>query len=728
MQKLNCSIILLYLLLMGSVAGAQQLSVSIISSEDVPCNGDSTGFIQAFATGGTPSYTYQWDDPSAQNTAFAANLPAGTWTVTVTDAMGDTASASQTIDEPNVLSNTISITDASGCGSCDGLATLNVGGGAPPFLYQWDDPGFQTTSSATGLCANAYSVVISDVNGCLTVSNITVDEPIGMTLSSSSTNPTSCGISDGTASVLVSGGITPYSYLWDDLGTQSTSTAVGLIAGGYSVSVTDSAGCVEVANVTISDLGAPAISITNIIELVCSGNNTGSATIEVSGGTAPFTYQWDDISLQTDSIATGLAEGTYNAMVTDANGCSSTESVSISSPSALTGLVTSSSNTKCFGSCDGSATITVNGGTTPYSYQWNPDTANQNSATAIGMCEGSYIVLVTDSSGCTVSDSFAISQPLSLSLDSVSNEATCNNSNGTAIVLSSGGTAPYSYLWQSGSTINVENNLTAGSYNCTVTDSLGCSESIEVIVAQSGSPAITATGFDVTCFGGNNGTANTSVIGGTAPFSYQWDDNQSQTSSTAIELVLGTYNVTVVDANNCIETTSVTLSTTSDLGLSAEASNENCGKADGTTTAIPSGGLSPFIYIWDDPNSRTSAIAAELSAGVYSVSITDGDGCVLIETIEIVNDILSCLVDIPNTFTPNDDGVNDNWEISGTERYPEIVVEVYNRWGSLIFSSRGYTSPWEGDYKGKELPMADYYYIITLGEGESFTGTITIMK
>jgi len=793
------------LLFLCNSANSQSLSVSVVSSADVFCNGDSTGSIQAFAAGGVPTYTYQWDDPNAQITALATDLPTGTWTVTVTDAVGDTATASQTINEPNPLTNIVSFTDAGGCGACDGSATANIASGTPPYTYQWDDPNFQTNPSANGLCTGFYNVIVTDINGCSITSGVTITDPAGMTLTTSTTDPSFCGISNGTASISVSGGTAPYNYLWNDSGMQTTSTATGLAAGVYSVIVTDSVGCTAVNNLTLNDPGAPTLTVSNINNISCNGSSNGSATVSATGGSLPYSYQWNDTNSQTNSSATGLSAGTYNVTVTGSIGCSSTESVSITEPPVLNGVVTSSKNVSCSGNCDGQATITVNGGSVPYTYQWDPDTSGQNSATATGLCTGEYSVTVTDSNGCIVSDSVVIFQPAAISLDSITVDATCGNSNGSAIVIVTGGTTPYAYAWSSGGNSDTENGLSMGTYICMVTDSNGCSETIEVIINESNAPSVLTVSSDVSCNGGNDGIAVAVVSGGTLPYTYQWDDPllqstdsadgliagtyavtitdsagclgsdsvsisepeilslttsvnaetcpasndgsafvnvsggilpytyfwndpNNQTTDTAIGLNAGIYNVTVTDKNNCSETATAAVNSASNLALAVSATNENCGAADGVAIANSFGGAPPYTYLWDDPNNQTTPAASELSSGVYTVNLTDGDGCVISDTAGITNDIQTCLVDIPNTFTPNGDGVNDTWEIKGIELYPDMTVEVFNRWGSRVFESQGYSEPWNGNYKGKELPMADYYYIIMLNKEESFTGTITIMK
>ncbi|MFH1319889.1 MAG: gliding motility-associated C-terminal domain-containing protein [Bacteroidota bacterium] len=235
----------------------------------------------------------------------------------------------------------------------------------------------------------------------------------------------------------------------------------------------------------------------------------------------------------------------------------------------------------------------------------------------------------------------------------------------------------------------------------------------------------------VTCFGDSAGSATVSATGGTAPFSYLWNDPNSQTDSIATGLLAGTYNVSVTDSNGCIVNNPVTITEPLDISLVLNSTDENCpGKGDGAIDLTVTGGISPYTNYWLPGGEITEDISG-LQEGVYIVIITDAINCLASDTVLISTLQAECpdSLNIPSSFTPNNDGTNDTWIIRGIELYPEIVVEIYNRWGSLMFSSKGYGEPWDGIYYGEPVPSATYYYIIILDEDqEPITGTVTVVR
>lgn len=446
-------------------------SASISASTDVSCNGGSDGTATVTATGGTPAYSYLWNDAGAQTTATATGLPAGSYMVTVTDGNGCATTASVTITEPTALASTGSSTNAN-CGSSDGSATATASGGTAPYTYLWDDPGTQTTSTATGLAAGSYNCTITDANGCTTVQNVVVNNNGGPTVSATSTDVSCNGGSDGTATANATGGTGTYTYLWDDTGAQTTQTATGLSAGTYTVIVTDGNGCSNSASVTISE---PTVvtGTTTATDATC-GNADGTASVNATGGTPGYTYLWDDPGAQTTATATGLAAGTYTVTITDANGCTATATATVNNAGAPTVTVTST-DVSCNGDSDGTATATATGGTPPYTYLWD-DAGAQTTATATGLPAGTYSVTVTDGNGCAAVASVTITEPapLSITVDLVTNPSSGTATDGAIDVTVSGGTMPYTYSWTGGATTEDLSNVGVGSYTLTVTDANGC--------------------------------------------------------------------------------------------------------------------------------------------------------------------------------------------------------------------------------------------------------------
>lgn len=342
-----------------------------------------------------------------------------------------------------------------------GQATANFGAAAASDCYCMSLMGlYYQTTACTTCTPSAVSVTVTPT-------------------------PATCGASNGSATASASGAPTPYTYTWS---TGATTTGISnLAAGSYSVDVVDATGCSFSQTFTITTSVGPIV-VFNATPVACAGQNTGTAVLTASGGISPYTYGWVTTPVETGPIATGLSAGTYSVLVTDATGCSSTHTVAITEPTALTVTSTPVSNPSCFGSTDGSITSSASGGNGTYTYAWTP--SGQNTQTASNLGEGTYSVLITDNKGCTAGSSSTISQPTDVVFTHTVNDVTCGGANGSATVTSSGGTGPYTYLWlispvQTTASIS---NLSAGTYNVLVTDVNGCSKSQSVVIGGSGAP------------------------------------------------------------------------------------------------------------------------------------------------------------------------------------------------------------------------------------------------
>ncbi|HIA07250.1 MAG TPA: hypothetical protein EYN71_11235, partial [Flavobacteriales bacterium] len=528
---------------------------------------------------------------------------------------------------PPLLGATISGADATCNAVCDGFAAVSASGGTTPYTYNWDDPLFQTTDTANGLCAGTFTVTVTDAGNCDTILTYVVNEPLAITLSTSST-PATCGNPDGSACVTPSGGTTPYTYLWNDPGAQTDSCAITLLAGGYTVQVTDSNGCVASSPVSVSDVGSPTASITDSADVSCSAGSDGSATVTGAGGTPLYTYSWDTSPVQTNAIATGLPTGTYTATLTDANGCVTSTSVTIGEPLLLTVSITANSNVTCATACDGTATASVSGGTTPYTYSWDSSPIQTN-AGATALCAGFYTISVTDSAGCTATDTITLTEPLLIAASILGADVSCNlGTDGSADLTVSGGTMPYTYAWSHGPTSEDVSNLGAGPYTVTVTDVNGCNTTASINISQPLAITLSTIEVDANC-GQDDGTSTVSATGGTGAYTYSWNTSPIQTNAMATGLFPGTYTATVTDSNGCFETISATIADIPGGSASAVVDNNTSGFniCDGQATASMTGGTAPYTYLWDDPAAQTTATAAGLCDGTFCVTVTDANGC-----------------------------------------------------------------------------------------------------
>ncbi|WP_316805660.1 beta strand repeat-containing protein, partial [Pedobacter nototheniae] len=344
---------------------------ALVAGIDVPpvevkCFGQNTGSATASAVGGTGAYTYLWSNGTTS--ATAANLAAGVYTVTVTDANGCSDTEDITITQPAAaLSATISTqTDVACFGSDTGSATVSATGGTAPYTYSWNTSPVQTSATASNLIAGSYMVTVTDANNCSTTQSVTITQPAAaLSASNSAVNVKCFGDATGAIDVTVSGGTAPYSYVWTGGTTANTEDLSSLNAGTYNLTITDANGCSTTQSVTIIQPAAALSANNTAVNVKCFGEATGAIDVTVSGGIAPYTYAWTGGTTATTEDLSNLAAGTYNLTITDANNCSTTQSVTITQPAAALSASNSAVNVKCFGDATGSIDVTVSGGTVP---------------------------------------------------------------------------------------------------------------------------------------------------------------------------------------------------------------------------------------------------------------------------------------------------------------------------------------------------------------------------
>ena len=446
-------------------------TASIPSFTDAGCT-VSNGTANASGTGGTGAYTYLWS--SGQTTANITGLAPGVYTVTLTDVNGCFSTASTTIGTLGGPTSSIpSFTDA-GCTTAIGTATSSITGGTMPYAYLWSDG--QTTATATSLATGFYNLTVTDGAGCSHVSSVTIGTLAGPTVSIPSFTDAGCTADIGTATAAASGGVAPYSYVWNN--GQTSVTATGLTAGLYLVSVTDANGCEETSSVTIGTLAGPTASIASSSNANC-GNSDGTVTAAATGGTGGYHYVWSTDPLDTLSTLTGLPGGTYAVTITDDGGCTDVTSVSIISTPSVNLSVSAATMLTCHGDTNGTATASAAGGDGAYSYSWET-IPPQSGMTATGLEAGVYAVIVTDGGGCTDTTIATISEPAPLDISIAVTSTGPATSDAAATV--TGGSPGYTYVWSDGQTTATAVGLSTGFYSVTVTDINGCSSVKNVVI------------------------------------------------------------------------------------------------------------------------------------------------------------------------------------------------------------------------------------------------------
>ncbi|HRH66875.1 MAG TPA: T9SS type A sorting domain-containing protein, partial [Bacteroidia bacterium] len=594
--------------------------VTIGTQANVSCHGGSNGSASVSVSGGNPPFTYAWS-PSGGNQNSANGLVAGTYEVTVTDLVGCEGRVTVIITEPVGMTATVTGTSLTCFNAANGSATATINGGTQPYTYVWSPSG-GTGSTATQLTAGTFTVTATDAGSCTVTSSVTLSQPAAMTTTISNI-PVSCfGGSNGSATIIPSGGTGSFTYLWSP-GNFTQATINGLSAGNYSVTVTDGNGCTTTTQTTLSQ--AAAITATTSTTPSTCGQSDGTATVVASGGTPGYTYLWLPTG-GSGAAVTNLSAGTYTVTITDANSCTSTSTAVVANSSGLITSVNSQTNVSCFGGSNGSGSVLATGGTMPYTYSWSP--AGGTAASASGLSAGLYTITVTDINGCTSLQQIRISQPAVLSLTMAGIPAVCfGGGTGSASVSVSGGTPGYTYAWlPSGGSGSVAGNLSSGTYQVTVTDLSGCTATSSTVVTQPPAIAIVLSTISANC-GLDNGSITANVSGGIGAYHFAWSGS-ADTLNSIQNLVPGSYTVTVTDANGCTKTAASTVSSnTSPLLAVSTTQNVTCnGNSDGALSVAVTGGTQPMHYAWT-PGVSTTAIATGLSAGLYSVIVTDANGC-----------------------------------------------------------------------------------------------------
>jgi len=464
-----------------------------------------------------------------------------------------------------------------------------------------------------------------------------------LTLATSST-PISCsGAFNGTASVSISGGTSPYTIIWipAPASGQGTAIATGLGAGVESVRVTDAAGVTDSASITIAD--TPLFTLTTTCTPSGCGLSNGTATVSVSGAGGPFTYSWTPGGVTSTGSSntqfTGLSAGTYTVTVTGAAGCVQTAITVVTNTGGPTVTLVSETNATCSGICNGSATISASGGTGTLTYSWYPYVGS--TPTMTGLCQGYVTATVTDAAGCSGSLGVNIGMSTNMVMTTQQVNTTCSNNNGSASVMLTGGTAPYTYSWVplpsgvNGQGTNQLTGLSPSCYTVFVTDSNNCGIDGAICLGSAPVPSLQLSKFDLDCHGSNSGSIAAHPGGGTPPYLFSWSTGANTDSIT--QLSSGSYSLTITDANGCTATDSVRLLPPGQLYLSLNSTSSNC-TSNGTAFVVDiQGGFAPYTYSWNTTPPQLTAVAQGLAPGSYSLVVTDPHGCTASGSVRVYN-------------------------------------------------------------------------------------------
>jgi gliding motility-associated-like protein len=581
------------------------------------------GKITVNASGGTPPYSYSLNGGAPQPSNIFSGLQSGTYTVQVIDANGCTNTTTQNIDTTFAVSASIvNQTNISCFGASDGSVEVQLSGGLQPYSYSINGVQFVASPVFSGLAAGNYLITLRDSKGCTDFVNVNISQPTVLSISINNITNVLCGgDSTGSISVLASGGNAPYTFTWSNGG--NTSSISNLKASNYTVTVADANNCTATRDVAITQPIQLFAVVASFQDVQCAGDSSGYVDVSVSGGTPPYSFNWNTGATTEDIIK--LAKGTYTITVSDANNCTVKVSQTIAQPSPLN-ISASVTNAACFGETGG-IDVSISGGVQPYTYVWSNGATSQD---VLNITAGAYIVTVTDNNQCSKQLVNVVNQPDEISVAANITNTSCNGGNIGAIDISvSGGSGNFTYQWSANAgnaTTQDVNNLSAGTYTVTITDGSQCTKisSFEV-KASSNQLIIDLAEVDPICHNGRNGFITVFVSGGTAPYSYTWSNGQ--TKNTASNLESGVYSVTVKDAKGCEATASGEIKEPLKIDISILASGSKCKNiGTGEVNISVNGGVAPFTYqlngvVQSSPNFN------KLLPGSYSILVRDANGC-----------------------------------------------------------------------------------------------------
>jgi gliding motility-associated-like protein len=683
---------------------------------DVEATDNCTTITVAYTLSGATSGT----GSTLDNVEF--NLGVSTVLWTVTDAAGNVSTCTFTItvednEAPVIVDCSTDIAVGTDLGECGAIVTWT----APTFtdncsganMVASHNPGdffavgtttvtYTVTDASGNVTTCDFDVVVADdeLPAISCQSNIESCDPIVTYAAPTATD--NCGV----ASVTMIAGLASGSEF--PIGTTTVTYEVVDIHGNSNTCSFD---------VTIFDL--PVVTALST-DITCNGAEDGTITLEITGGQAPYTYQWSN--METTQDIENLMPGIYSVLVTDANGCQGSAQAGISEPDVLS-LENTVAHVTCNGANNGSIALVANGGVAPYNYAWSN---GATTSTIEDLAPGFYSAVVTDENGCEVEFEVTITEPDTLNVLYIISNATCEAPTGSIALNVTGGTAPYLYSWSDGSSSMNLINATAGDYSVIVSDANGCTYELSLTIESETNIDVTVYTTDVSCFGRNNGTAVVSVKDGNPPYSIEW--SHGPTTAEVSGLAAGIYAVTVTDDYGCSITVEVMIYepeqlvvelTSPDLGNGYNVAPY--GSSNGSVFADVFGGTEPYEFVWS--NGQSTQNIFNLTAGEYTVLITDENGCVASASITLSQPMD---LDMPQGISPNGDGLNDYFVVRGIDAFVSNEITIYNRWGNIVYQMNNYANEWDGrNNKGEELPDATYFVVLHVKDAAGLTTTLT---
>ncbi len=717
------------------------------------CFGKNNGAIQTNITGGIPfstgtPYQISWTGPNSftATDTVISNLEPGVYNLVVTDAGGCPFSDSYTITEPDDIIITTDVEKDVTCfNDADGKIEITVAGGTLNYTYSWTKDGnpFSVIEDIANLSPGAYSVAVSDANTCgPTTATFTITEPPILAVNLIGKTDVLCfGDSTGTITINATGGtptevstgIFDYKYDWTSPNGYSSSNKNlnGIAAGTYDLVVTDNSGCTKSLSVLITQSSEIVINATTTT-IKCYGDNNATIAVVLSGGNPPYEVSWSNFAK--GLFLDNLSGGDYEITVKDSKECIQKRTINIPEPIVFK-IDPIVNNISCFGAKDGSIKLNFVGGLAPISFAWADNATAGTDRNNLG--PGTYTVNISDGKPCFITQTFIILEPQELVVTTnIKNAFNCDDANSGSInLLVAGGSTPFSYSWSNGATTEDLINIPAGNYLVKVTDTNGCSKTAQNVINRQ--PPIVIAVNTKTVANCDARTVKQSFIaavsGGIPPYKLVWSNGTVSGANNEImeTTTNGTVQLTVTDSFGCNAIYTFTVDTP-ELG-SADFTTESYGYSNYgiysvndpiqfTTTAT--GDYESVIWNFGDGtfSSVLNPIHTYINPKDYVVTqtVTYPFGCVYEQKITLTIEKGYLLV-VPTAFTPNNDRINDTYR-PVTKRLKNVRLDVYDTWGSLIYSETGdVLRGWDATIKGKNAENGNYNCKVS---AETFYGTI----
>jgi gliding motility-associated-like protein len=628
-------------------------TIQLDTLKHVSCYGFSDAVIDvSLASGANPAVYQLLNNGSVNPNGVFVGLPSGVYTIQATDAKGCSTTMSYTITQPTpLLISSVSTTSVTCFGADDGTITIAGVGGTPP--YNYNILNFGGTTNTTGFFNNlpgntTYTTSIVDFNGCVISTALFIPEPAPVTVVVDSVHHITCfGGNDGFIKVSGYGGTSTFTYtLQPNNITNSNGNFGTLIAGTYTLVVTDANNCSITVSYTLTQPPAFAFDSIGINHVKCFGSSTGAIYVIGSGGTGQLTYSLSATNTNTTGIFSALPAGPYTITLTDVNQCSATTAVTITEPPQLAFNIFIINNVTCFGKNDGIIAATTIGGTAPYTFKLLPNPLSFNTGYFNNLAPGTYTLQATDGNSCTINSVATIVEPLPLVIDSVyTQNITCfGGDDGVIKVQGTGGTFPYTFTLLPTNIVDSTGTfigITAGNYTVKLIDANSCDTTRMFTLTEP--PAIVITSIiklNIKCYGDSTGAIQINASGGTGALTYQLQYPGLSTSNSTGEFIglpANTYTMIVKDARGCTISTAVQLTQNPEIILdSVRYTSPTCyGLSDGSLYVAVSGGVPALNLNLNGNFVGTSGTLNNLAAGVYSLYVVDAVGCRIDSTLEL---------------------------------------------------------------------------------------------